>query len=43
MTRLEFDFRLERQEFRRIEEDERMAVWLNDDAKFYRKLVVGQA
>ena len=40
---LEFDFRLELHVCRRVDEDEPKAVWLNDDATFYRRVVVGLA
>ena len=40
---LEFDFRLELHVYRRVDEAEPVPVWLNDDATFYRKVVVGQA
>jgi hypothetical protein len=40
---LEFDSRLELHVYRRLDSNEPVAVWLNDDASYYRRVELGQA
>lgn len=40
---LEFDFRLELHVYQRLDSTQLVALWLNDDATFYRRVEPGQA